>query len=116
MTDFADMIADMVGFVTTGELEEALETLRRVTLTFATMCSGTEAPLIAMEEIKRAVKDRRGVVLQYKHLFSVEIESHEQAYIEQNFKRTSSSRMYKMLHWEGRRKYCTVKYFNMNEY
>ncbi|KAL8757032.1 MAG: hypothetical protein Q9184_004323 [Pyrenodesmia sp. 2 TL-2023] len=85
VTDFAGMVADAVGNVTTGELEEALETLWRLTLTFATMCHGTEALLVAMEEIKRAVKDRRAVILRYKHLFNVEIESHGQAHIEPNF-------------------------------
>ncbi|KAL8930440.1 MAG: hypothetical protein Q9208_000624 [Pyrenodesmia sp. 3 TL-2023] len=85
MTDVADMVADMVGRVPTGKLEEALKAFGRVIFTFATMCSGTEAPIVAMEEIKRAVRDRWGVVLRYKHLFSVEIDSHKQAYIERNF-------------------------------
>lgn len=81
MTGFADMISDMVGRRQGNLVEDAPNTIRRITVTFATKtCSGGgETPLIAMEEIKQATQGRSAVILRYKHLFSVEVEADTQS-------------------------------------
>lgn len=54
-------------------------------LRVATMCSGTESPLLALGLISRAVKKIYGKTLEFEHVFSCEIEPFKQAYIERNF-------------------------------
>ena len=51
----------------------------------ATMCSGTESPLLALDLICKALHKQHGVSLQVEHVFSCEIEPFKQAYIERNF-------------------------------
>ena len=48
------------------------------------MCSGTEAPLLALEMISKACKQQTGVELPIEHVFSCEIEPYKQAYIQRN--------------------------------
>ena len=54
-------------------------------LRIATMCSGTESPVLALDMISRAAEDAYDSKLQIEHLFSCEIEPFKQAYIERNF-------------------------------
>jgi hypothetical protein len=54
-------------------------------LRVATMCSGTESPLLALELIQKSVLEQHGVNLDIEHVFSCEIEPFKQAYIERNF-------------------------------
>ncbi|KAJ7654469.1 hypothetical protein DFH06DRAFT_1298898 [Mycena polygramma] len=54
-------------------------------LRVATMCSGTESPLLALELIQKAILDQHNIDLQVEHVFSCEIEPFKQAYIERNF-------------------------------
>lgn len=54
-------------------------------LRVATMCSGTESPLLALELIQKSILDQHGVLLDIEHVFSCEIEPFKQAYIERNF-------------------------------
>ncbi|KAH8923781.1 hypothetical protein BT69DRAFT_1281148 [Atractiella rhizophila] len=57
-------------------------------LRVATMCSGTESPLLALGMISKALKEKKGVELPIEHVFSCEIEPFKQAcelYIERNF-------------------------------
>ncbi|BEI79864.1 hypothetical protein CcaverHIS002_0103930 [Cutaneotrichosporon cavernicola] len=54
-------------------------------LRVATMCSGTESPLLALGMIAKSVKQQHGVTLGFEHVFSCEIEPFKQAYIERNF-------------------------------
>ena len=51
----------------------------------ATMCSGTESPLLAMDLICKALAQQTGVTINIEHAFSCEIEPFKQAYIERNF-------------------------------
>ncbi|THV02481.1 hypothetical protein K435DRAFT_749158 [Dendrothele bispora CBS 962.96] len=51
----------------------------------ATMCSGTESPLLALELIQQSVLDHYHVRIDVEHVFSCEIEPFKQAYIERNF-------------------------------
>jgi site-specific DNA-cytosine methylase len=54
-------------------------------LRIATMCSGTESPLLALAHVSSAVEASHSVRLSVKHVFSCEIEPFKQAYIERNF-------------------------------
>jgi hypothetical protein len=54
-------------------------------LRVATMCSGTESPLLALDLIRKAVNEQYDVDLDIEHVFSCEIEPFKQAYIERNF-------------------------------
>lgn len=49
------------------------------------MCSGTEAPLLALDLVSKACLSRHGVPLPVEHVFSSEVEPFKQAYIERNF-------------------------------
>ncbi|KZF20059.1 hypothetical protein L228DRAFT_233492 [Xylona heveae TC161] len=53
-------------------------------LKVATMCSGTESPLLALELVTESLKNI-GLRFQIDHLFSAEIVPFKQAYIERNF-------------------------------
>jgi site-specific DNA-cytosine methylase len=65
-------------------LREALKTTP-VPLRVATMCSGTESPLLALEMVQDALRSLGAPELSVKHLFSAEIVPYKQAYIERNF-------------------------------
>ncbi|KAK2463557.1 hypothetical protein APHAL10511_004308 [Amanita phalloides] len=54
-------------------------------LRIATMCSGTESPLLALDLIRKAVREQYNIDLDLEHVFSCEIEPFKQAYIERNF-------------------------------
>ncbi|KXN85521.1 hypothetical protein AN958_11224 [Leucoagaricus sp. SymC.cos] len=55
-------------------------------LRVATMCSGTESPLLALEFIQKSIREQHGLELEIEHVFSCEIEPFKQAYIERNFR------------------------------
>lgn len=77
------MFDDMVRRV--PELAEFAKELGRP-LRVATMCSGTEAPLLALEMISQALSTKHdGLKIDVEHVFSCEIEPWKQAYIERNF-------------------------------
>ncbi|KAI8849690.1 hypothetical protein BC829DRAFT_416581 [Chytridium lagenaria] len=80
LTDmFDDMVKRNPSFV------EAVKKLNGRPLRVATMCSGTESPLLALQLISRALKNRFNVNFAVDHVFSCEIEPFKQAYIERNF-------------------------------
>ncbi|KAK6359728.1 hypothetical protein TWF696_000868 [Orbilia brochopaga] len=54
-------------------------------LRVATMCSGTESPLLALGLITTHLKSVFGAEMTIEHVFSCEIEPWKQAYIERNF-------------------------------
>ncbi|EPS37854.1 hypothetical protein H072_8336 [Dactylellina haptotyla CBS 200.50] len=54
-------------------------------LRVATMCSGTESPLLALGLLTANIKSLYGVDMEVEHVFSCEIEPWKQAYIERNF-------------------------------
>nr|OQO22736.1 hypothetical protein B0A51_14630 [Rachicladosporium sp. CCFEE 5018] len=78
-----EMFSDMVLKADGLGLTDALSALHRP-LRVATMCSGTESPLLAMEMIADALQGR-GITLDFDHLFSAEITPFKQAYIQRNF-------------------------------
>ncbi|PWN54267.1 hypothetical protein IE53DRAFT_258648 [Violaceomyces palustris] len=81
--DLADIFRDMIDRA--PGVEELAKTLADRPLRVATMCSGTESPLLALELMARAMKDKFGIRIKIEHVFSCEIEPFKQAYIERNF-------------------------------
>jgi len=81
--DIAAIFSDMI--VRTPEMKSVTKHLRGRPLRIATMCSGTESPLLALEMIRRSIEAQYGVNLGIEHVFSCEIEPFKQAYIERNF-------------------------------
>ncbi|KAI9062495.1 hypothetical protein FKP32DRAFT_1593141 [Trametes sanguinea] len=67
------------------QIKEVAEYLKGRKMRVATMCSGTESPLLALNLIQRSILEHYGVSLEYEHVFSCEIEPFKQAYIERNF-------------------------------
>jgi len=68
-----------------GKLDRVVDRLNGRKLRVATMCSGTESPLLALRMITRSLFTETGKKLEVEHIFSCEIEPFKQAYIERNF-------------------------------
>ncbi|KAH0420484.1 hypothetical protein CcaCcLH18_13996 [Colletotrichum camelliae] len=69
-------------------LSEVLEK-RGVAFTIGTMCSGTDAPIMALQEFTDGLTALGlGGTLRYEHVFSVEIEPFKQAFIDRNARPT----------------------------
>ncbi|KAI8447819.1 hypothetical protein BY996DRAFT_4592428 [Phakopsora pachyrhizi] len=83
ISDIPDMFLDMVK--NCHQFEETVDKLNGRQLKVATMCSGTESPLLALGLISKAVKQQWGKEFKVRHVFSCEIEPFKQAYIERNF-------------------------------
>lgn len=77
------MFADLVGHI--PKIKDVAEHVAGRKLRVATMCSGTESPLLAMELIRKSILDQHDIDLDIEHVFSCEIEPFKQAYIERNF-------------------------------
>ncbi|KAG9960422.1 hypothetical protein KCU61_g6526, partial [Aureobasidium melanogenum] len=68
-------------------LEDVCKHVGSRPLRVATMCSGTESPLLALDMISDCIRKRGdGLELNYEHVFSAEIVPFKQAYIERNFR------------------------------
>ena len=80
--DIGDMFEDLVSRV--PGIEAFLSSMKRP-LRVATMCSGTESPLLALDKIADATQKLYGTRMAIDHVFSCEIEPFKQAYIERNF-------------------------------
>ena len=83
INNIPSIFADLVSRA--PKVQEVAEHVAGRKLRVATMCSGTESPLLALELIQKSMKDQYGVELQVEHVFSCEIEPFKQAYIERNF-------------------------------
>ena len=83
MTSVDEMFAAM--FAKAVILDGELTQNKPLVLTVATVCSGTEAPLIALNLINEACLGFFGTdFLEYHHQFSCEIEPFKQAFIRRN--------------------------------
>jgi hypothetical protein len=78
-----DIFLDIVSRLT--EVNTLAEHIKGRTLRVATMCSGTESPLLALNLISRALTEKYGTTIDVEHVFSCEIVPFKQAYIERNF-------------------------------
>lgn len=68
------------------DMKPLLDMSERRTWKVATMCSGTESPLLALDMIRNSIREHCGRTLNFQHVFSCEIEPFKQAYIERNFR------------------------------
>lgn len=100
MTNIKDCFADLTAKGVLLGLGGALENLNGNYIKVATMCSGTESPLLALTEISNgrlpsilhprltfsaALASSGHTLLHFQHEFSAEIEVFKQGYIERNF-------------------------------
>jgi hypothetical protein len=83
LSNIPQMFDDMVSRA--GKLGRVVDRLNGRKLRVATMCSGTESPLLALRMISRSLFKETGKNLEVEHIFSCEIEPFKQAYIERNF-------------------------------
>ncbi|GAA5978213.1 hypothetical protein JCM5350_002229 [Sporobolomyces pararoseus] len=83
MTNIEQIFSDMVSRYS-EEFGSAITQLQRP-LRIATMCSGTESPILALRLMFRALEQQTGIKGKMQHIFSAEIEPFKQAYIERNF-------------------------------
>lgn len=82
--DIGSMFGHMVSRVPT--IVDVVKRLNGRKLRVATMCSGTESPLLALDMITKSMEEQYDVKLGIDHVFSCEIEPFKQAYIERNFR------------------------------
>ncbi|KAF4552513.1 SNF2 family N-terminal domain-containing protein 7 [Elsinoe fawcettii] len=85
ITNVHDAFRDMTKKALSLGLQKAIGELKGRTLRIATMCSGTESPLLALQLIQGILNDAVGESFDTVHLFSAEIVPFKQAYIERNF-------------------------------
>ncbi|KAI0272498.1 hypothetical protein BC834DRAFT_817628 [Gloeopeniophorella convolvens] len=78
-----DIFSDIVTRL--PEVKTLAEHINGRKLRVATMCSGTESPLLALNLISRAMTEKYGTTFEVEHVFSCEIVPFKQAYIERNF-------------------------------
>ena len=78
-----DIFLDIVSRL--SEVKTLADHIKGRTLRVATMCSGTESPLLALNLISRAMTEKYGTTINVEHVFSCEIVPFKQAYIERNF-------------------------------
>ncbi|KAF5387319.1 hypothetical protein D9757_005715 [Collybiopsis confluens] len=83
LNDLSDIFRDLLR--RTPQIKDVALRLSGRKLRVATMCSGTESPLLALEFIQQFVESLYGAKLDVEHVFSCEIEPFKQAYIERNF-------------------------------
>jgi site-specific DNA-cytosine methylase len=79
----AEIFADMAKNLVAQGVEAVSNRLNGRSLRIATMCSGTESPLIAINLLAAELK-RLGIPFQYNQLFAAEIVPFKQAFIERN--------------------------------
>ena len=91
LSSIDDIFKDIVTKALDMGLKKILHKSNRQPLRVATMCSGTESPLLALEMVQDALKSLGEPELHFDHLFSAEIVPYKQAYIERNFTRRSYS-------------------------
>lgn len=85
MHDFDEIFADMAIRAYQRGLQSALAHLNGRKLRIATMCSGTDCPIIATRLISKHLKDISNKPLEFEHVFSAEIHPVAQAFIARNF-------------------------------
>ncbi|KAK1021151.1 hypothetical protein LTS16_026707, partial [Friedmanniomyces endolithicus] len=85
LSDTFQIFEDMTSKALTLGLREATKHLAGTPLRIATMCSGTESPLLALLMVQDALKEAEVDTIAVEHVFSAEIVPFKQAYIERNF-------------------------------
>ena len=80
-----DMFADLTARAFSKGLSEAMEHFKGRPLVVGTMCSGTDAPILALEEISNWVEHHTTNELHFEHAFSAEVEAFKQAFLEKTY-------------------------------
>ncbi|CAD7947850.1 unnamed protein product [Amoebophrya sp. A25] len=65
--------------------DRLLRFFRLARVTVGTDCSGAEAPLFALREIQRAMREHCGIRFEIDHQFACDIEEHSRRFIQLNF-------------------------------
>lgn len=81
--DISQIFSDLISH--TPKIKPVIEHMQGRRMRVATMCSGTESPLLALELIRRSISEHYEIDFKFEHVFSCEIEPFKQAYIERNF-------------------------------
>jgi site-specific DNA-cytosine methylase len=79
-----DSFMDMTAKALELGLDDALDTLNGRQINVATMCSGTESPLLAIKQISKALQKTGKSPLHIHQKFAAEIDVFKQAFIERN--------------------------------
>ncbi|KAK5743775.1 hypothetical protein LTR17_002397 [Elasticomyces elasticus] len=85
LSETADIFADITRRALELGLGAATKNLAGKPLRVATMCSGTESPILAMQMVHNVLKEMGLETIEVEHVFSAEIVPYKQAYIERNF-------------------------------
>ncbi|KAK5684340.1 hypothetical protein LTS10_004207 [Elasticomyces elasticus] len=85
LSDTSEMFADLTTNALRLGLDKVTKSLAGRRIRVATMCSGTESPLLALQMVQDVLRDRGLESIQVEHIFSAEIVPYKQAYIERNF-------------------------------
>ncbi|KAI9675585.1 MAG: hypothetical protein M1817_000951 [Caeruleum heppii] len=85
MHELDEIFDDMASKAVKMGVRKAVDCLQGRKLKVATMCSGTESPILALELIAESLRKLFEVDLRFEHQFSAEIVPFKQAYIERNF-------------------------------
>lgn len=85
MNNIKTIAEDMASKAVKLGLGDALRKLAGRPINVATMCSGTESPLLFLQLLTEALDAQGEAPLNIKHHFSAEIDATKQAYIERNF-------------------------------
>jgi site-specific DNA-cytosine methylase len=80
-----DIFADLASKAVELGLTDVIKKLNGRHINVATMCSGTESPLLALEMLSKALENAGLPSIKVNHHFSAEIEVVKQGYIERNF-------------------------------
>jgi hypothetical protein len=85
LDNISDIVEDMTSRAVELGLSQVLKGLNGCPINVATMCSGTESPLLFLQMLSETLDARDETPLRVKHHFSAEIDATKQAYIERNF-------------------------------
>lgn len=66
-------------------LDDMTNHLGNLPMRVATMCSGSESPILALKLVQQCLKQAGKAVFELEHVFSAENEPFKQAYIQRNF-------------------------------
>lgn len=85
LDNISKIIEDMTSRAVELGLSQVLKELNGRPINVATMCSGTESPLLFLQMLSEVLHTHDEPPLRVKHHFSAEIDATKQAYIERNF-------------------------------
>ncbi|KAI9805360.1 MAG: hypothetical protein M1833_005813 [Piccolia ochrophora] len=83
--DIEEIFDDMTAKAVNQGLLDTIQRLNGRKLKIATMCSGTESPILALQLVGESLRKYHDSDLGLEHQFSAEIVPYKQAYIERNF-------------------------------